>query len=80
MSNEIHYSQELIDMLQPGKKVKLFYSKGNPNNELRHIRAIVDGEYIVYKVWWVPNQRWYYRVEWIYSFHLDFEDGNLKSA
>jgi len=80
MSNAIYYSQELIAILQPGKKVKLFYSKGNPNNELRHILAIVDDEYIVYKVWRTHKQRWHYRVDSIYGFHSDFEDGNLKSA
>ena len=80
MSNEIEYSQELIDMLQPGKKVKLFFYEGNLNNELRHIRAIIDGEYIVYKVWWPHKQYWHYKIEWIYSFVLFFENGHLKSV
>ena len=80
MSNKIEYSQELIDMLQPGKKVRLFFYEGNLNNELRHIRAIVDDEYIVYKVWWSHKQYWHYKVEWIYSFVLFFENGHLKSV
>lgn len=78
--SDIKYSQRLIDMLQPGKKVKLFYNEGNPNNELRHIRAIVDDEYIVYRVWSRHKQYWIYHVNWIYDFHLAFEGGNLKSA
>lgn len=76
----MEYSQELIEMLQPGKKVRLFYNKGNPNNQLRHIRAIVDDEYIAYKVWSPGKQAWRYYIDWIYSFQLSFEGGNLSAA
>lgn len=76
--DEIEYSQELLDILQPGKKVKLFYNEGNLNNEIRHIRAIVDDEYIVYRVWLPRKKTWRYRVDWIYVFHLAFEGGYLS--
>ena len=80
MTNKREYSKELLNMLQPGKKVKLVYSEWSPNNELRHVRAIVDDEYIVYKVWSRHKKRWHYRVEWIFDFHLAFKGGNLTSA
>ena len=67
-------------MLQPGKKVRLFYNEGNPNNELRHILAIVDDEHIVYKVWSKGKQRWRYRVEWMYAFQMALEGGHLQFA
>lgn len=39
----------LDEMLQPDQKIKVLYRDGN-NNQIRHIRAIIDGEYIVYRV------------------------------
>jgi len=68
---------ELPDkFLRVGAKVRVFYNDGNPNNELRHIRAVVDGEYIVYRVW--GHRRWRYRIEWAYTFFLLWKDGRIQ--
>jgi hypothetical protein len=73
----------MIDLdknLQPGKKIRVFYYEGNRNNELRHIRAIVDEKWIVYKVWWPSKQRWHYAVESRYLFEMVNEDGHLQEV
>lgn len=69
----------LIDLLQPEKTVRIFYSPTNPNNEVRHIRAVIDTEYIVYRVWFRSKKRWEYRVEHITAFYYPYVDGNLKA-
>jgi len=56
-------------IIKPGNKVKVFYSNGNINNSLIHIRAIVDGR-IVCKKWLKGKQRWYYFVEDMYYFEI----------
>lgn len=71
---------ELLEMVQPGKKVRVFYAAGNRNNQLRHILAIVDEEYIVYRIWSRRTQGWLYRVEWLYEFYLKWRDGRLSAA
>lgn len=77
--NESHIpdnpKKTLDEMLQPGKKVKVFYGEKNINNETRHIRAIIDEEYIVYRVWY---RSWHYRVEHRYDFELKYESGRLS--
>jgi hypothetical protein len=54
----------------------VFYHKGNINNEIRHIRAIVDKEYIVYRVW--QKNHYSYRVAHKYEFELGYENGRLS--
>lgn len=76
----LRYRQEMLDMIQPGKKVRLFYSEENPNNQLRHIRAIVDDEYIVYRVWSSGKQTWRYSVDWVFGFKVVFDAGFLTAA
>ena len=75
---EITYPVELIEMLQPGNVVRIHYGKDNINNELRHIRAVVDGDQIVYRVW--KQQSWHYRMRDAYSFLLAYEKGYLTRA
>ncbi len=75
---EIIACQKVIEMLKPGEKVRIFYNEGNPNNQIRHIRAIVDKEYITYRVWNKRRQRWIYHTIWIYDFQLAFEGGHLQ--
>lgn len=48
----------LDEMLVVGTKLKLFYNKNNHNNKIMEIRAIVDEEYIVYRVW-LKHKRYY---------------------
>jgi len=74
---EITYPDELIAMLQPGTAVRVDYGKNNINNELRHIRAIVDDDQVVYKVWSPRKQTWQYHVKWLYGFLLMYKNGNL---
>ncbi len=74
----LEYSQELLDMLQPGKAVRIFYNEGNINNQIRHIRAIVDDEYVVYRVRHYGKQNWSYRVRGMHRFQVTFENGNLS--
>ena len=76
----IEIPDELIDVLQPGTVVRVHYNENNINNELRHIRGIVDDDQIVYRVWSKRKQTWRYHVEWIYAFHLLFKDGHLSKA
>ncbi len=72
------FSQELRDLLRPGKAVRLFYNEGNPNNEIRHIRAVVDDEFIVYRVW-TPRRKWMYYITGYYGFLLAYRDGDLRA-
>lgn len=68
------------ELVKPDKKVRIFFNEGNPNNEIRHIRAIVDDWIIVYKVWGKRKRRWFYHVEWIYGFYLQYEHGILTKC
>ncbi len=73
---KLEYSQELLDMLQPGNVAEVFYNEDNINNQFRHIRAIIDEEYIVYRV--QTRKGWAYKIAWLYEFHLLFEDAFLS--
>lgn len=74
---EASFTEELKSKLQPGNKIKIFYNKGNHNNHIRHIRAIIDDEYIVYKRW--SNRKgWRYLIDWYYDFLLLDYYGNMK--
>lgn len=66
---------DLLAVLTPGARLRY---KHGAANELRHIRAIVDDEYVVYKVWWPP--RWEYEIVSIYSLNLEWEQGWLRPA
>lgn len=78
MAEVFEWPAELLEMVQPGKKVRVFYSPGNTNNQLRHIRAIVDETHIVYRVW--SKQRWFYKVVGVYQFYLEWVNGHLAAA
>ena len=75
---KVEFTPELKAKLQPGNKIKVHYGPGNPNNELRHILAIVDDEYVVYKVWSRNKKRYRYSVEWFYDFLLLEFNNNMK--
>jgi hypothetical protein len=66
----------LDKMLQPGNKVHVFYNDNNINNQIRHIRAIVDEDQIVYRVW-SKKGYWRYFVTGRYEFELKYENGVL---
>lgn len=45
-----------------GDRVRMFYGAGNPNNCLLHVRAVVDGHFVMR--WWSRVRRdWRYVVE-----------------
>lgn len=50
MIPESEYPLELLELVQPGNSIRVFYNPNNSNNEIRHIRAIVDEAHIVYRV------------------------------
>lgn len=64
-------------LVSPGSSCRVFYYDGNPNNERRHIRAIVDDEQVVYRVWSRRHQTWRYYVEHLGRFELLWRDGWL---
>lgn len=65
-----------IQDLKPNTKVRLFYNENNINNKIIHIREIVDGEYIVFKIY---NKRkgWIYKIEHICWFEINIESLTL---
>lgn len=67
--------EEVNEMLVPGNIIKIVLPR--KDYQLRHIRAIVDDEYIVYKVWSKRKQYWFYFVDWWYKFYLEKEKGVL---
>lgn len=61
---------DLDNLLQVDKALRVNYGEGNSNNETRHIRAIVDDDQIVYRVWSRSKRRWIYHIENRYAFYL----------
>ena len=76
--DQVIFSRELLEKVKPGAVLKLFYGKGNHNNEIRHIRAIIDGDQVVYRVWRKSKQMWGYRISLMYDFALVEDSGFLK--
>ena len=74
----MYVPEGLKKILLPGMKIRVFFNKNNPNNQLRHIRAIIDDEYVVYRVWSRGKQSWCYHVEWVFGFILEYERGVLS--
>ena len=71
---------ELIELLTPGNKVRVFAGDDRHINGLYHILAIVDDDMVVFKTWGNNKQRWYYRVENAYLFYLYLKDGWLTKG
>ena len=72
-------TDELRKKLQPGNKVYVFYKEGKQANQIRHIRAIVDDEYIVYRIH-SRQKGWQYHCAWYYDFQLLEQFGHLKES
>lgn len=66
----------LDEMLQPGKKIKVFYNENNRNNAIWHIRAIVDNKCVVYRVW--NGKSWLYHVNSMHTFEFMYEKSRLS--
>ena len=77
---DIQFPDELREMLLPGKKVRRYFGKKDRRNQLMHIRAVVDEEYIVYRVWSRRRRWWVYKIDWWYYFYMDMEYGYLQVA
>ena len=74
---ESQISNELRELLNPGKTIRFFYGKGKPANKVCHIREIVDGDYVVFRSWSRVSQSWNYDIKhWMY-FQIPFDSGNL---
>ena len=54
----------------PGQSYKLNLGKGNPNNKTMHIRAVVDDEAVVYRVWSRHKQGWRYKLDTLSLFAM----------
>ena len=68
-------SDNFNEIVKVGQTWRLRYNEGNRNNALLHIRAIVDEEYIVVRVW--HNAQWKYRLETVSSFIASSQAGYL---
>jgi len=69
---------QLQEMLVPGKKLRIFYNKGNINNKVVHVRAIVDDDKVVCR-WWHKHQgRWVYDVLDLYKLWLMYDLGVIS--
>lgn len=71
-------SPEVLDMVQPGKAVRLAFPPPNVNNEIRHIRAVVDDECVVFRVWLKHKKRWVYRCDDLIYYQILWREGFLK--
>jgi hypothetical protein len=68
---------DLAENLKPGKKIHYMrYVKGFA--EIRHIRAIVDEDMIVYRTWSREKKRWSYHVASRAGFELENRHGRLS--
>lgn len=77
------WTPQLTKLLQVGQYVRVIRGKGHPDNEKRHIRAILDENIIVYRVWqprpgWARSTAWCYFAKHIGVFNLEMSIGVLK--
>ena len=79
MTTTAEYPAAFLALLVPGRAVRLDYGIDNRLNCLRHIRAIVDDEQVVYRVWNAKNG-WQYFVSDRYSFYWRWTKGYLTKA
>lgn len=71
----------LLAMLQPGAKVRHWRARmtDSPTSQVLHIRAIVDDDQVVFRVW-RPGRGWRYIVKDMFVFQLWYEDGALEAV
>lgn len=73
-------TKSLEKLLVPGKKVRVDYGPTNINNELLHVRAIVDDAVVVTKFWVKHKKYWRYKCDSFNYYRLLYERGYLKPA
>lgn len=74
------WTPELIALLVPGQAVRVTHSDGNRNNSVDHIRAIVDGDIIVFKQWSQTKMRWNYKCEHVFWYSTLADGGKLSKC
>ena len=72
------WNDNLKKLFKPGNKVIIFFNEGNINNEIIEIKEIVDNDYIVYRVYNIGEEKYYYEIQFIYYFKLLEKDGCLS--
>ena len=71
----------LLAALKPGARLRRTIGSATPTprSDLWHVRAIVDGEQVVYRVWSRSGRRWVYRIDDVIFLHLCWRDGTLEA-
>lgn len=65
-------------LLAPGIALRYSYQADNVRSCVRHIRAVIDGDYVVYWVWSIRRRR-VYKVEHRYGFDYAWTQGHIVS-
>jgi hypothetical protein len=63
-----------------GRSYRLFFHKDNRNNCRFEVRAIVDEDQVVTRMWSKTKRQWVYRVDNWYLFDLYHKEGILTTA
>jgi hypothetical protein len=78
---DIEIDPAVLDMVTPGAKLRAWhgYQTDHPTSEIWHVRAIVDDNEVVLRVW-RPGRGWQYFLKSMYALHLAYRDGALQKA
>lgn len=76
--SDMEYPQEFMDLIQPGKELKLFYGEGNINNQIVRIRAVVDEVQVVFCAREESVKIWVYQLGHIDGFWYKYRQGVLS--
>ena len=68
------------DLVIPGASLRVYYGPNHFANETRHIRAIVDCDYVVYCVWLKRKRFWRYLIDPMFRFELFLKNGELRKV
>lgn len=71
----------LLAALKPGARLRRTIGNLTPTpyTELWHVRAIVDGEHVVYRVWSRSRRQWMYQMSDVFFLHLCWQNGTLEA-
>ena len=71
----------VLAMVRPGAKLRHWRGTAgdHPTSEVWHVRAVVDDNRVVYRVWY-PGRGWRYFLDSMVAFHLAYEGGALEAA
>jgi hypothetical protein len=73
-----YWNKNLKEILQPGNTVKIFFNEGNRCNKTIEIKEIVDKNYIVYRIYDIGEESYYYKIEFVYYFKMLEKDNCLS--